>query len=158
MRINDALLGGALWVLALVMLWQTRGFPAMPGQTYGPALVPILLAAGFLLCGLLLARSGLATWRDGPALALGSWARRGGRLADVALLLGGLVLLMALWDRLGFLLGGTLYTALLIHRFRGGRPLRAILVALAACLAVDWAFRRLLLVPLPMGPLTGLIW
>jgi putative tricarboxylic transport membrane protein len=157
MRINDALFGGALWLLALVLLWQARGFPAMPGQAYGPALVPTLLAGGFLACGLLLVRSGLATRHDGPAVALGSWTRRGGRLADVALLLGGLVLLMALWDRLGFLLGGSLYTALLVHRFRGGRPARALLLALAACLAVDWAFRRLLLVPLPLGPLTGLI-
>jgi putative tricarboxylic transport membrane protein len=158
MRINDALIGGALWLLALFILWQAQGFPAMPGQSYGPALVPTLLAVGFLACGLALVVGGLRGREGEPLVAVGSWAWRAGRLVDLALLLCGLVGLIALWDRLGFLVGGTLYSGLLIWRFRGRQPVRAALVALAACLVVDWGFRRLLLVPLPLGPLTGIIW
>jgi hypothetical protein len=30
--------------------------------------------------------------------------------------------------------------------------------ALVAVLVIDWIFRRLLLVPLPLGPLTGIVW
>ena len=39
------------------------------------------------------------------------------------------VALILLWDRLGFLIGGTLYTALLVYRFHGGGVARAVLVA-----------------------------
>ena len=161
MRVNDALFGAALWLLAAAILWQAASFPAMPGQSFGPALVPGVLAGGFLVCGLGLVVSGLRTRGAGPLFAPpAEWsAGEGrGRLLDAALVLGGLVALILLWDRLGFLIGGTLYTALLVYRFHGGGVARALLVAAAACFVVDWAFRRLLLVPLPMGPLTGVVW
>ena len=32
------------------------------------------------------------------------------------------------------------------------------LLAVIACLVIDYAFRRILLVPLPLGPLAGVIW
>ena len=158
MRVNDALFGAALCLLALAILWQAARFPAMPGQSFGPALVPGVLAGGFLLCGLGLVVSGLRARGEGPLVAPGAWAREKGRIVDAGLVLGGLVALVALWDRLGFLIGGTLYTALLVYRFHGGGVARAVVVAAVACFVVDWGFRRLLLVPLPMGPLTGVVW
>jgi hypothetical protein len=68
------------------------------------------------------------------------------------------VLLILFWKPLGFFLGATIYTSVLATRFRGGRLASSVLVAAVACFAIDWAFRRLLLVPLPQGPLTGLYW
>ena len=59
---------------------------------------------------------------------------------------------------LGFLIVATLLTGSLMARFRGGRLLSSFAGALAACLVIDWVFRRMLLVPLPLGPLTGIIW
>jgi putative tricarboxylic transport membrane protein len=161
LQINDALFGGVLWLLAAAILWQAASFPAMPGQSFGPALVPSVLAGGFLLCGLGLVLSGVRPRGAGPLVAPpAEWASGGGRgrLLDAALVLGGLVVLILLWDRFGFLIGGALYTALLVYRFHGGGVARAVLVAAVACFVVDWAFRRLLLVPLPMGPLTGVVW
>ncbi len=89
---------------------------------------------------------------------LGEWARSGGHIFDVGLVIGGLVLLILVWDRVGFLIGGTIFTAGLIARFRGGKWATSIAIAVVACFIVDLSFRRLLLVPLPLGPLTGIYW
>lgn len=158
MRFNDAVFGIFLLVAALAIFAVARGFPAMPGQDFGPALFPDLIAAGFALCGLALIWNGWRRPAFAGAVQLGEWARSGGHLVDVALVIGGLGLLILLWDRLGFLIGATALTGSLMARFRGGRPLSSFLGALAACLLIDWIFRRLLLVPLPLGPLTGIVW
>jgi putative tricarboxylic transport membrane protein len=85
------------------------------------------------------------------------WARGWGGLVDVAVIIGGLVLWMLVWNVTGFMLGGTLYAAALMMRFRG-KPLSSLVIALIVVIAIDFGFRRLLLVPLPLGPLTGIIW
>lgn len=157
MRINDAVFGAALWLLAGLVLWQIGTFPSMPGQSFGPALVPGLLATGFALCGALLMIGGVRHRHGRPWAALGAW-RRDGRLLDGAIVLGGLALLILGWSRLGFLIGGSFYSFLLIWRFRGGNPLLALSVAVIACFLIDWGFRRLLLVPLPLGPLKAVVW
>ena len=53
--------GAALAALGGVVLWHIQGYPAMPGQKFGPALFPGLVAAGLGICGVLLAISGLRT-------------------------------------------------------------------------------------------------
>jgi putative tricarboxylic transport membrane protein len=158
MRFNDAVFGVVLLLAALAILAVARGFPDMPGQDFGPALFPDLIAAGFALCGLALIWSGLRRPAFAGAVQLGEWARSGGHLVDVAMVVGGLGLLILLWDWVGFLLAATLFTGSLMARFRGGRLLSSYVGALVACLVIDWVFRRLLLVPLPLGPLTGIVW
>lgn len=158
MRIHDSLIGVVLLALAAFMAYEAAGFPPMPGQRFGPSLVPNLLAAGFAICGLVLVVSGLRRREVRGLVELGAWARKGGHVLDVGLVVGGLVLLILFWKPLGFLIGATLYTTGLAARFRGGRLASSFLVALVCCFAIDWAFRRLLLVPLPQGPLTGLYW
>ena len=54
MRTNDALSGLVLIVLASLMIFLTLGFPAFPGQKYGPSLFPRILGTGIIICGLLL--------------------------------------------------------------------------------------------------------
>ncbi|MCS6778383.1 MAG: tripartite tricarboxylate transporter TctB family protein [Geminicoccaceae bacterium] len=158
MRIHDSLIGLVLLALAAFLAHEAAGFPPMPGQRFGPSLVPNLLAAGFALCGLVLVVAGIRRREVRGLVELGEWARKGGHILDVGLVVGGLALLIAFWRPVGFLLGATVYTTLLAARFRGGRWLSSLLVCAPACFAIDWAFRRLLLVPLPQGPLTGLYW
>ena len=64
MRVNDAVIGAALVLFALAMIWYTRTFPAMPGQHYGPALFPVLIGIGLLLTGVVLIVSGLRSAAD----------------------------------------------------------------------------------------------
>lgn len=158
MRFNDAVFGVALLLAAAAIFIVAHGFPAMPGQDFGPALFPNLIAIGFVVCGGVLLSTGLRRPEFHGVVALGEWARSGGHLADVGLVIGGLVVLIAVWDRVGFLIAATLLTGGLMARFRGGRLLSSFAGGLVACLVIDWIFRRILLVPLPLGPLTGIIW
>lgn len=158
MRFNDAVFGVALLLAAAAIFMVARGFPGMPGQDFGPALFPDLIAAGFVICGGVLIGTGLRSPEFQGAVSLGEWARSGGHLVDVGLVIGGLVVLIAVWDRVGFLIAATLLTGSLISRFRGGRVVSSFVGALVACLIIDWIFRRVLLVPLPLGPLTGIVW
>ncbi len=158
MQFNDAVFGAVLLLAALGIALVAHGFPGMPGQHFGPALFPDLIATGFALCGLALAWSGLRRPDFPGVVQLGEWARSGGHLVDVGMVVGGLSLLILLWDRIGFLIAATLLTGSLMARFRGGRLASSFAGALAACLLIDWIFRRVLLVPLPLGPLTGIVW
>lgn len=158
MRFNDAAIGAALLLLAASILFMTRDYPQMPGQHYGPALFPNLIAFGLGACGLVLVVSGLKRLRLHPWLDFDEWTRAPGHLTDVALVLLGLVAYILLSDLLGFLVIGTALMTLWIVRFRNGRVLSSLAIAVAAVLVIDYAFRHILLVPLPLGPLAGVIW
>jgi putative tricarboxylic transport membrane protein len=157
LRINNWLFGAALIVAAIAIILDALSFPEVPGQNYGPALFPDIIAAGFILCGLALVIDGIRSRGLLGLVELGEWARSGGRIFDVAMICGGIVLLIALWDVVGFLIGATLLTGTCISRFRGGKIVTSFIFALVACLIIDMSFRRLLLVPLPLGPLDGIM-
>ena len=158
MRVNDAVFGAVLVALSLAILLYARGFPGMPGQHYGPALFPSLIAAGFGLCGLVLCAQGARRLAAEGLIRLEPWARSGAPLFDAALILAGLAAYVLLSERLGFLVAGGGLLFVWIARFRGGRLVSSFAFALATALVIDYAFRRMLLVPLPQGPLTGLVW
>jgi putative tricarboxylic transport membrane protein len=157
-RVNDAVIGLALLVLGGFILWQTFSFPAMPGQDYGPELLPRITATGFLITGLCLCVMGLRAAGEQPWVALSAAARDPGRQLDAALVLGGIVLLLLVWSTVGFLIAASVLSTVLVARFRRGHVLGSAALCVAFCLAIDLAFRRLLLVPLPQGPLTGIFW
>ena len=52
MKFNDAITGGALLALALAVLVNVAGFPAIPGQQVGPAVFPGLVALLLAGCAL----------------------------------------------------------------------------------------------------------
>ena len=158
MQFNDAVFGAVLVLAGIAIAVTAAGFPGMPGQSFGPSLFPNIIAGGFGLCGLALIWGGLRRPAFPGMVQLGEWARSGGHLLDVALVIGGLALVVLLWDRVGFIPLATLFTGSLMARFRGGRVPSSFLGAFVAVLVIDWIFRRLLLVPLPLGPLTGIVW
>jgi putative tricarboxylic transport membrane protein len=158
MRINDAAFGAVLVLAGGAIIVHARSFPDMPGQRFGPALFPTLIALGFVVCGALLVRNGLVLREVRGLVDIPEWMRSQGEILDVVLVLGGLVLLILVWNHVGFLIGATLYSTALITRFRRGHVASSLAVAFLACLAIDFAFRRWLLVPLPLGPLTGIVW
>lgn len=157
MRFNDAIVGAVLLLLAAAVLWLTRGFPQMPGQHYGPALFPTIIAFGLAICGLVLVLSGLRRLGSHPWLDFDPWTRTPGRLLDVAIVLLGIVAYILLSDLLGFLIISTALLTVWMVRFRG-RVASSLAIAVAASLLIDYGFRKLLLVPLPLGPLVGVMW
>ncbi|MBM3384916.1 MAG: tripartite tricarboxylate transporter TctB family protein [Betaproteobacteria bacterium] len=156
MKINDALSGAALVALGAAVLWHIQGFPPMPGQKFGPAWFPGLIAAGLIACGALLAATRLRAATRDPLLALPAWARRARPLASLAAVVVGLVVYVLAVDTLGFHITAV---ALLIvwSRLLGAAWRFALPVAGAATGIIHLAFYKLLKVPLPWGLLKGVV-
>ncbi len=149
--------GGAVLAVA-------RGIPpGVPTDPLGPAAVPMTLAAGIMVCGILLGAG---------QLVFGAQPARMGPLSDAEpeeaetgpfspARLAGAVLATAAYlagfESLGYLVATPLYVAtiMLIH---GGVARRSLLVAPLLTTVVLYAtFRFGLLIPVPPGILEGLL-
>lgn len=136
--------------LGAVILWHVQGFPPMPGQKYGPALFPGLIAAGFLACGAILAVQGARAGT--PWLALGGWTRRARPLAAFVSVIVGLAMYVLAVDRLGFHITG--FALLAGWMLVLGVRMRTVLaVSVIAPIVIHLAFYKLLRIPLPWGVL-----
>src|SRR5438045_3276298 len=82
----------------------------MPGQKFGPAWFPGLIAVGLIICGALLAAPALRARGTVPWVAVPEWTRRARPAAGVASVIAGLLFYVLAADVLGFYL-----TALLIQ-------------------------------------------
>jgi len=122
----------------------------MPGQKFGPAWFPGLIAAGLAVCGALLIGAGLR--EHTPWIAAPEWIHSPRARTGIAALVGGLVFYVLAADALGFHLTGivllTLWVRLLGASWRVTLP-----VAIIATLVIHFSFYKLLRVPLPWGVL-----
>lgn len=156
MRLHDGLLAGLLIAFALAILLQLRGFPSMPGQTFGPALFPSVIAVGMILSGLALIAGCL---RGGPhrMVEIDAWVRSPRALLDFCLVVGGVAFYILCSDWLGYFI--TAPIALLAFLIATGTRLVAALpVAVLVPLVIHYIFYTLLKVPLPWGLLTEHAW
>jgi putative tricarboxylic transport membrane protein len=122
----------------------------MPGQRFGPAWFPGLIAAGFGICGALLVVAGVR--QGGPWVLLPDWMSRRAPFRGVSAVIVGLLIYIVAADTLGFHITGILLLASWI-RVLGGSWRVAGLVAVIATLAIHLAFYKLLRIPLPWGVL-----
>lgn len=157
MRFNDAVTGLVLLAFAGAMAWLTRSFPPMPGQKYGPALFPVLLATGLAACALLLIFKGWRERRDVRPLALAPWARDPRRFGGVLTVLACILAYILLSEPVGFFIvaSGILLVLLMVA---GVAWSRAVPIAAAVTVAVHVSFYSVLRVPLPWGVLTPFAW
>jgi putative tricarboxylic transport membrane protein len=122
----------------------------MPGQRFGPAWFPGLIAVGLGLCGACLVAIGL---RDGAAwVAVPEWTRHRRPVAGVAAVIAGLILYTLLADKLGFYLSA-LPLLILWMRVLGASWRVTVPVAVVATLVIHLSFYKLLRIPLPWGVL-----
>jgi putative tricarboxylic transport membrane protein len=155
MKFNDALIGAALFVLAVAIGIHIRGFPDMPGQKFGAALFPGLIAAGLLACGLLLFVRGV---RSGDRLVvLVPWMRMPRQVGNFLLVCALLVFYILASNTLGFVPSGVIILMALFLKL-AVPPLRAAVVAVVATLIIHALFYKLLRVPLPWGVLQAVAW
>jgi putative tricarboxylic transport membrane protein len=161
MKLNDAVWGALLLLLATAILVHVQGFRTIPGQQYGPAIFPGLIAVGLAICAVLLIVNGLgAKTPDGRHtqwMTLAPWTRSRRHVFAFALTVGVNVFYILLVDRLGFIPTGAIYLAALFAVF-GVRLIWLVPLALILTLAIHTAFYKLLRVPLPWGVLQGFIW
>jgi putative tricarboxylic transport membrane protein len=156
MKVNDALIGAALVVLGAVVLWHIQGFPPMPGQKYGPAWFPGLIAIGLVLCGALLIASRLRAAGPTPLFTLPEWTRRARPVASVVSVVAGLVVYVLAVDALGFHVTAAVLL-LAWSRLLGASWRLAVPVSIAATVVIHLAFYKLLKVPLPWGLLERVV-
>ena len=155
MRLNDAVTGGVLLVLAALLAFWSQRFPAIPGQQYGAALFPTLVAAGLGGCGLVLIVSGIR--QGGPALAWADWARERHGLRNVLITTAAVVFYIVASDRLGFIL--TIIPILLLTlRMLAVGWVASLVIAVLVALLIQYLFGDLLYVPLPWGLLSSIRW
>ncbi|MFN2644885.1 MAG: tripartite tricarboxylate transporter TctB family protein [Burkholderiales bacterium] len=142
--------GAALVALGVLVLWHVQSFPAMPGQKFGPAWFPGLIAVGLAICGALLVHSGLRS--RGALLEWPAWMRQARATRGVLAVIAGIVVYVLAVDRLGFHITGVAILVLWV-RVLGASWRVTLPVALIATVAIHFAFYKALRVPLPWGVL-----
>ena len=162
MKLNDAVWGALFLLLGAVVLVHVQSFPKIPGQQVGPALFPGIVAAGLVVCGALLVLKGLAARRaaggaDARWVAFAPWVRERHYMLAFLLTIGVNVFYILAVGRLGFILVGTIYLAVLFWIF-GVQRKWIVPVAIVVTLGIHYAFYKLLKVPLPWGLLQGVAW
>jgi putative tricarboxylic transport membrane protein len=155
MKLSDALTGAFLIALAIAILFHIQSYPLIPGQNYGPALFPGVIAVGFIGCGILLMVRGVRA--KVPLVTLSDWVRNPVTLTNFVVVCAVLLLYIVLAEPLGFLLTAPLCLVLLFLKLKVRLPM-ALVVAIAAALVMHFLFYKLLRVPLPWGVLERFAW
>jgi len=154
-RVNDAIVGACLIAFAVAILVHIQGYPLMPGQNYGAALFPGVIAVGFIATGAILLARGL---REGaPLLVPGPWLRRPALVTNFLAVCAALVFYVVAADPLGFVITSIVFLGVLLLKF-GVRVAVALPVAIVSTLVMHTLFYKVLRVPLPWGVLERFAW
>lgn len=150
MRLSDAALGLVLVGAGAAIARTARDFPLVPGQAFGPALFPFVVAAGLAACGVgLIVREARAGLRR-PWLAAGPLLGQARARLDALLLVGAIGLYLGAASRLGFVPTAAVILLVLVRRFGASWAL-AVATAVFGPLAAHLLFAEWLRVPLPLG-------
>ena len=160
MKLNDAVWGALLILLATAVLVHVQSFGTIPGQKYGPAIFPGLAACCLAICGALLIYNGLtARARHGAGerwMTLAPWTRSPRHLFAFTLTIVVNIFYIYCVDWLGFIPTSVIYLSALFAVF-GVNAKWILPIALGLTLAIHTAFYKLLKVPLPWGLLKNYI-
>lgn len=155
MRVSDTLLGALTLLFGLAIMAYASTLPPIPGQKYGAALFPTLIGVGFVGCAIFLIISGRGT--GVPHFARTETLQHGGAISAVVVTLGCIVAYIFLADIVGFIPMSFAILTVLFLMLKV--PLwQTVPLAIIATLVIDYAFRSVLLVPLPFGIVPRLPW
>ncbi len=157
MKLNDTLCALVIGLLAGFVLIHIQAFPPMPGQKYGPAVYPGLIASGLLVCAALLFVRGLKTVRAEGLVTFGTWWRDPGLLFGFWLIVAVIAVYVWVSERAGFIPTSVAALVALMLTFRV-KPALAVAVAVGGTLLIHTIFYKGLRVPLPWGWLTPFAW
>lgn len=148
MRVNDAIIGVVLLAFAIATFAYARTLPAIPGQEYGAAVFPMLIAVGLAGCGVLLIAFGLRHWQG--AVAWNDWARTHHAWVRLVVVFSLVLAYILAAPTVGFV-PTSILILLVFLMMMGARWWIAAAVALAATVLIQQTFAGLLRVPLPLG-------
>jgi putative tricarboxylic transport membrane protein len=157
MKISDRGVGVLLIFFAASILAAVRDFPVIPGQSFGSALLPTIIAIGLIIGAMGLIITDMRNPMHSPWVEFGSWITDGSRKISVAIIIMGTISYVPLVSSVGFpmLSAGLLLALLLSVRVK---PAAALAVSIVAALSIHTLFSKLFLVPLPWGVLQPLAW
>jgi len=142
---RDRISGIVLFLVALLVVWESRGLPLGTLQHPGPGFVPILLAAGLGIAGLVV----LVQGGKSPSIRSIRWPE----WKHASVVLSACVFMPLALETLGYRLTVALLLAFLLGVIeRRGIALTAA-IALGAAWGTYWLFNDILLVLLPQGVL-----
>lgn len=144
MLTTDRIAGGALSLLALVVLWESRSLPLGSWRNPGPGYMPVVLA--LVLLGLALAV--VAMGGRAPAVTSIGWGEAGHALVIVAVCAFAAFAL----ERLGYRLTMLVALVLLVRVVERRRVVESLAFSLALAFGSFYLFNTLLRVPLPRSP------
>lgn len=156
----DVVLGGAFAVLGIGVIVGSQNLTSISGLPVGPGLFPTVTGAAMLIFGVVLAGQGwlapageligvpdeVAELAEDPAPPTRGWLD----FWFIPLLLIAVAATIPLLPVLGFLVAGTIFTAVIVV-LCGGSLLRAVIFSPVAAVAVYALFFYGLRVPLPRG-------
>lgn len=177
MKINDAL-SGIVIALFAIAIYVYSGTLTAVGQDIGPNVFPQVLAAGFMICAVLLVVKGLRSLRkEAPAhvstistvgdgdpdeadarwITIPDWVREPRAVLAFCLIPLSLVFYIWVSESLGFIPTAFIMLMVLFLTFRT-RLKVALPVALFSALLIHALFYKVLKVPLPWGVLQPVAW
>ncbi|WP_185958562.1 tripartite tricarboxylate transporter TctB family protein [Paracoccus laeviglucosivorans] len=145
------LLGGVALFLASMQ------FSPLPGQKYGAETLPEVVAVMAIVLGLVMLVQGLRHESGMALVEITDWARDGGTWAKLAAATVLIAVYCVVLDRVGFTISSLVLVAIMLWLTRT-RPILILPIAVVTVLVVQFAFGRMLLVPLPRGELLSLPW
>lgn len=159
MKVNDAISGVALVLLATGVYWLTWDFPGMHGQPYGPALFPRLIAVLMALAGLGLIVAGMRRRSEAPHVLLPAWVRSPRHAASLLGVILAVIFYILVSKTLGFVLTAFTVLTVLFLLLRGRAHIwSSLAIAAVSTIAIQQFFGDLLRVPLPWGVLQTIAW
>jgi putative tricarboxylic transport membrane protein len=158
MKISDRLTGIFLAVLGLATFWGGSRFPPVPGQQVGPSAFPMVIGAGLILVGAMIALHIGRGFEEAAEAELAKHsvpdpeaeAFTASRRWYALLPPGLMVFYYFLSERLGFVLTATIMIAVLASCF-GARLKHVIPVSILGALGIYYVFIKVLRVPLASG-------
>jgi putative tricarboxylic transport membrane protein len=157
MKINDVLSGALAGVLAIAIFIGAQGFPKIPGQNVGPKVFPELIAAGMLLCAVMLVGRGLKNLSSEKWVSLPDWLGQGRVVFGFLLVPLCLAFYVGASEDLGFIPTAILLLLAMFLTY-GVRWRTALVVALLGSVSIHALFYKMLKVPLPWGVLSPYAW
>lgn len=156
MRFSDTTIGAAFLLAGILLAWYSFNLPTIPGQDYGAATFPILIAMGFVGCSLRLLFAGIKRGNE-PWIFLSNEVKSPRALAGVAATLLLVLFYIFFAQVIGFIPTAFIVTFAMFLLLKVHLGKAALLAGLAA-FACDFIFRTMLLVPLPFGMVPRLPW
>ncbi|MBM6583447.1 tripartite tricarboxylate transporter TctB family protein [Microvirga sp. BT689] len=148
-RPSDLIAGGILWVIAVIIWWQSTTWPAAADVAGNPVVLPRIIAGIMVVVGLAL----VLRRRPDPEEVEGGGRHRP---RDTVLAVGTTVALALLLDPLGLIPAGILYV-LVLQRLVGAPWRIAVPFAVATPVAIWLVFVTALHVPLPVGEIWSFV-